>query len=839
MNHDHSSQLDNQKLIQNLKSRNSRLLPKLREVHDKVVPLLNNRIQSVFEHYTLHNIDHSYRVMEYMASLVVDLDKLSELEIAILAYSALLHDIGMAPSDDTISSIKNGSMCINGYLFSHFLNFYSNDESLALQEYIRKFHSILSKKFVNDEISNMLHIDSAPSLSYSENLGLICESHTEDYDWIKSNLRIDDTLGQFDYNAQYIAVVLRLADILDIDNQRTPQALYDYLSPSEFSNMEWNKHFSIQNADKVKVNERNQSLIVQFKGTCKSAKVHRKLLEYFSWVEDELFGAVSLTQHMSDKYILDINPKPDVIIRTTGYTFSDYRMSLNYRAISSLLMGERIYGDKQLGLRELLQNSLDSCRIRAKLANNNDGYNQDEYIPKITIVLDRANGKVTIKDNGTGMSREIIKKYFLNIGVSFYTSSNFLLKDSLYKPIGNYGIGFLSCFMLSDKVAVVTREMNSRYKYRVELEMGDEYCSLTETEDVLFQGTEVVLDYNQFMSVFNHNEEMVERFVQTHFITDNVNFSLVSFDSSKDAKIVNSLKQPSLQEKNTYVVDFSNYLKDISGYAVIKKKVPFVRKIDDIRVHGDLYHYTPDAGILEVTEESHVSIDEYLHEDTLLYLSIPIVDQDLEREYQSALNIFDDDLDEVIDKLDSKLKWIAVLVPKDVDVSGLDHDEITQYSEILEGFDMSSLAEIGHCRNFTTKVFVKRVYLYEGVAQSLYVPFETDSKKRFKFANIFSRDVRAQIYVRGVLLKDYGLDWSISASLFEVRKVVANIESRNVIPNISRNNVDNDSSLLLNYAFCKAIHLGAIDVLEVDQAEKDVLRRFVKKYFDSRSDYEI
>lgn len=77
-----------------LKEKNSKFLSKLDEViaySIDVLPLINN----VFASYTVHGIRHSINVMEYMYELIVDIDKLSELEVALLIYSALLYHFGV------------------------------------------------------------------------------------------------------------------------------------------------------------------------------------------------------------------------------------------------------------------------------------------------------------------------------------------------------------------------------------------------------------------------------------------------------------------------------------------------------------------------------------------------------------------------------------------------------------------------------------------------------------------------------------------------------------------------------------------------------------------------
>ena len=115
----------------------------------------------------------------------------------------------------------------------------------------------------------------------------------------------------------------------------------------------------------------------------------------------------------------------------------------------------------------------------------------------------------------------------MNIGVSYYNSNDFLLKDFDYKPIGNFGIGFLSCFMLSDEVKVLTRHYKSKNKYLIELEKGNEYTSLAETEDVVFDGTEVILNYTNFIEVFDNKPQSVKKFLDTYFLTDGIDFELI------------------------------------------------------------------------------------------------------------------------------------------------------------------------------------------------------------------------------------------------------------------------------------------------------------------------
>ena len=137
----------------------------------------------------------------------------------------------------------------------------NGDENEALQEYIRRIHNILSAKYILKELKNELTIPNYPTLSFAEDLALICQSHTEDFEWIKKNLKTYEVKGDYSYNPQYIACLLRLGDILDIDSNRTPYNLYKLINPKGISDCEWKQHYIITNHDKIIFNSVNSKAI--------------------------------------------------------------------------------------------------------------------------------------------------------------------------------------------------------------------------------------------------------------------------------------------------------------------------------------------------------------------------------------------------------------------------------------------------------------------------------------------------------------------------------------------------------------------------------------------------
>jgi len=122
-------------------------------------------------------------------------------------------------------------------------------------------------------------------------------------------------------------------------------------------------------------------------------------------------------------------------------------------------MGVGLYKDKFASLRELYQNALDACRCMISEANSI----QHKAVGIIQFSIERVDDKVYLccKDNGIGMTKEVIENYLLKIGNSYYKSSDFYKKQAQwggsFTPTAQFGIGLLSCFMLGNKIEIITK----------------------------------------------------------------------------------------------------------------------------------------------------------------------------------------------------------------------------------------------------------------------------------------------------------------------------------------------------------------------------------------------
>ena len=126
------------------------------------------------------------------------------------------------------------------------------------------------------------------------------------------------------------------------------------------------------------------------------------------------------------------------------------------------LMINSIYTNKEIFLRELISNAsdaIDKLNYRA-LTDKNVKINRDDF--KIKIEIDKDNRKLIISDNGCGMTEEELENNLGTIARSGSLDFKNLNKDEKdLNIIGQFGVGFYSAFMVSDKIEVESKSIDS------------------------------------------------------------------------------------------------------------------------------------------------------------------------------------------------------------------------------------------------------------------------------------------------------------------------------------------------------------------------------------------
>ena len=156
------------------------------------------------------------------------------------------------------------------------------------------------------------------------------------------------------------------------------------------------------------------------------------------------------------------------------------------------MMINSIYTHKEIFLRELISNAsdaLDKLYYRS-LTDSTVNMKREDY--KIVIKSDKDARTLTIEDNGCGMTQQELEN---NLGTIAKSGSFDFKKDNgkteKVDIIGQFGVGFYSAFMVSDRITVESRAYGSDNSYRWESEGVDGY-TVTECEKNNF-GTTITL----------------------------------------------------------------------------------------------------------------------------------------------------------------------------------------------------------------------------------------------------------------------------------------------------------------------------------------------------------
>ncbi len=484
--------------------------------------------------YTLHDGTHLLNVLSIMEALLsaATVEKLTPLECALCILAAFTHDLGMVWTDEDVARYLDAPGSAENQEWLRHRDGYQEElrqierwkqrESAArdandtteevqarsrvnyleghlLAEFIRKKHTgdtgpILHWfKRLEDDAGNA-SLFRYGSFDFKRLLAQLAISHGQSIGWLREALVGSDQPDRFhrlaggeSVNFAFPGLLLRLADIMDFDISRAPTILFRHFGiENAVSILEWEKHMAISGW------ALNQQRLLYEAGECRHPIYEKAIRSFTRWIEEEIKSVREelMWQNRAigqpeSHYQLNL---PELVqTRVTAandadgrpvYQYRELQFQLDQHEIQNLLMGESLYEDPTLCLRELLQNSLDALQLRdirnqvlakdpeARLDWSDPLPAGEHYHVEVTWGRDEATDReyIRVSDNGSGMTRDQLERYFTNLGKSFYRSPEYERERQIFRehghvvsPISIFGIGFLSCFMLAEEVCVRTR----------------------------------------------------------------------------------------------------------------------------------------------------------------------------------------------------------------------------------------------------------------------------------------------------------------------------------------------------------------------------------------------
>lgn len=455
-------------------------LTSIREKVGEILKLIGR--DGIFREYTLHDANHIDAMLALVDKLI-PADTAAQMKTAdwlIIVLSCYFHDLGMLV---TKKEFENSSICADFIAFK--IKLLAGDKGKDYEEALNKLKADEREEFLYQEFVRTNHakriffwIQGQDAPQYGEakdaieavnnllaglekvvrdDLAKICLSHHEEdlFDFKKYPVnRVYEDNPEGEANLHYAALILRAADVLQIQKKRVPPVLYKLIDPSNpKSQEEWAKQAGVRAVKPEKPSDDRDSDTIGIHASFEDEKAYFGLLAYLQqFASKELercYDWARKAQNEGTKFRFPWKKISWSQVEPIGFEGHNYSFILDQEKILKLLTGHTLYDDSRVAIREVLQNALDAVRFQKHLF-------PDEPMGKIEIFWNTNSRELTIRDTGVGMTKDTIEKFLLNVGSSYYQSEDVLQKHAGFSAISRFGIGVLSTFMIADEVQILT-----------------------------------------------------------------------------------------------------------------------------------------------------------------------------------------------------------------------------------------------------------------------------------------------------------------------------------------------------------------------------------------------
>lgn len=520
-----------------------------------------------YSNYSTHDAGHSWSIINKIERLLGEerIKALSPTDTFMILETAFLHDFGMIISEaekeefwgseefkffledisrrgesdlrDAVEFLKNRENFKEDFMNGWPLKV-SNNVFLLLQEYYRRHHTQRSfKKIMQEDELKIVNCNDLIPIRLRRQIALFSMFHGVDFNFILEELHKEDNgIGMDTVHPRLIACLIRIGDLLDLDNGRFNPAMTKVIKMPRASQVELEKHQSITHfyvsPERIEVS-----------AVCKDEETYRSARAWFNWLEQELKNlSCKWSEIVPDNFggppCLK-NIQLSIKNRDKRCENLNFRFMIEQKLAMHFIEGEGIYNNKFDCIREVIQNALDATRIRiwndikskrydnildeGQLSKKDLKFISDipqrirELYP-ITISLTEDTNGVTwfsIEDNGCGISSIDLKR-IERVGSSWRgDKDSFSRIDSMpewMRPTGSFGIGIHSLFMLTKELEITTRsDADIGYKIKFVSSRDNGVISVESVEEPMKIGTIVKFAFNEQEITNIHVEELEDQ----------------------------------------------------------------------------------------------------------------------------------------------------------------------------------------------------------------------------------------------------------------------------------------------------------------------------------------
>lgn len=469
---------------------------KLLHVRDKVEEMLQLIGRGgIFEEYTIHNISHVDAMLKIVEWIIPDTTKkaMTYAEWLMLTLAIYFHDLGMVVTKkeyinrDKSSFKEYKNKIIQDTRNSEYGEYLKDKDDIFLyQEFVRENHAKRIKQWIEgksttelgeaavirEEINEILkNIDPM----FRGDLAMICESHHEDDIEEFSKYKVKKMYGNTEnerVNLNYIAVILRTADLLHITRDRTPSITRRLISVNNpVSVIEWEKQRAVRavgpkdqrNEEGFVDNSKQKDTIeitAYFDGA-ETADAYFGLSSYLQYTRKELDKCSSIIEKAQKRegaivYEFPWKEIDESQIEVRGFEKKKLQFTIDQDNILQLLVGHTLYNDSSVVVRELVQNGIDAVRLQREYEKR-EGKSKEGG--QVWVEWNSKDRELIFGDNGTGMSIQDVENYLLRVGTSKYRDESVKKQFPHFSSISHFGIGILTCFMVANDIDIITNSV--------------------------------------------------------------------------------------------------------------------------------------------------------------------------------------------------------------------------------------------------------------------------------------------------------------------------------------------------------------------------------------------
>jgi molecular chaperone HtpG len=232
------------------------------------------------------------------------------------------------------------------------------------------------------------------------------------------------------------------------------------------------------------------------------------------------------------------------------------------------MMVHSVYSDKEVFLRELISNAADACEKLRYEAIANPGLIGDEAAPRITLTIDADAKRLTVEDNGIGMSRDDLIEGLGTIA----RSGTKAFMDRIQAQgtdgatlIGQFGVGFYSVFMVADHVDVVSRRAGDDEAWQWSSDgKGTFSVSSVALSDAPTRGTRVVLQLMEGATSYA-DRSTLEGIVKAQSGHVPVPISIVEKAGADPSEITDGAALWTKSKSDVSKADYTDFYRSVAG----------------------------------------------------------------------------------------------------------------------------------------------------------------------------------------------------------------------------------------------------------------------------------